>query len=60
MGAPAGRTVLGCREPYRLLRADALAVLDPLRDRFGEGFQAADIQSAKPFLTPSAGAAATR
>ena len=36
MGAPTGRTVLGCsrrREPYRLLRADALSVLDPLHDR---------------------------
>ena len=58
LGAPAGRPVMGTArrgEPRRLLRdqgrsAEAVALLQPVYDRFTEGFDTADLKAAKELL----------
>src|SRR5271166_2629844 len=58
LGAPARCPLLGTarrREPRPLLRdqgrsADAVALLQPVYDRFTEGFETADLKAAKALL----------
>ena len=58
LGAPAGRSFLGTARRYSLARllcdqsrsAEALELLQPVYDRFTEGFETADLKAAKALL----------